>query len=91
MKLVGVMHSPAREAPPAFGDNPGFSERVEYLAIEKLVAEPGIEALVVVVVRHGCGPPRSRKTRNGWDVPHGDGCRPLRSARSECVSVAGRP
>jgi hypothetical protein len=38
------------EAPPAFHDDAGFGEGVEDLAIEKLVAEAGVEALDVSIL-----------------------------------------
>jgi hypothetical protein len=38
------------EAPPAFDDDAGFGEGVEDLAIEKLVAEAGVEALDVSIL-----------------------------------------
>ena len=38
------------EAPPAFHDDAGFGEGVEDLAIEKLVAEAGVEALDISIL-----------------------------------------
>ena len=38
-----------RTCPPAFHDDAGFGEGVEDLAIEKLVAEAGVEALDVEI------------------------------------------
>ena len=38
------------EAPPAFHDDAGFGEGTEDLAIEKLVAEVGVEALDVSIL-----------------------------------------
>ena len=36
-------------APPLFDDDPGFFERVEYLAVEEFVPEPGVEAFAIAV------------------------------------------
>jgi hypothetical protein len=44
-------------APPAFDDDLSFSEGVEDLAIEQLIAKAGIEALDVAVLSQGL--PRS--------------------------------
>lgn len=41
--------------PPAFHDDPGFLQRVEDLTVEKLVAQPGVEALDVAVLPWAAG------------------------------------
>jgi len=35
---------------PLFDQDPGFAEREEDLAVEELVAEPGVEALAIAVL-----------------------------------------
>jgi len=40
---------------PAFHDDPGLLERVEDLAVEKLVAQTGVEALDVAVLPWAAG------------------------------------
>ena len=37
-------------APPRFDENPGFLEGVEDRSVQKLVAQPGVEALHVAVL-----------------------------------------
>jgi hypothetical protein len=53
------------EASPAFDDDPGFSERVEDLAIEKLITNAGIEALDVAIL------PRATRLDVGGLCAHG--------------------
>src|SRR5690606_30788954 len=59
---------------PALNDDPGLGEAVEQLAIQKLVAEPGVEALAIAVLPRASGLYERRLRADRCDpLPHRPG------------------
>ena len=69
-------------APPRFDENLGFLERIEYLSVQELVTQSGIEALDVTIL-----PGRARLDESGLSSDCGDP--PAHGLGSELRAVVG--